>query len=74
MRDDDDDEMLINLGCSEKEDLEDVAATKLQNLSVEFNELNWTEPMVPTSPITLPFDPVKRLVDGFKHFKTSYFE
>lgn len=71
---DDDDEMLINLGCSEKEDLEDVAATKLQNLSVEFNELNWTEPMVPTGPITLPFDPVKRLVNGFKHFKTSYFE
>lgn len=72
---DDGDEMLINLGCSDKkEDLEDVAATKLQNLAVEFNELNWAGPMVPTGPITLPFDPVKRLTDGFKHFKTSYFE
>ncbi|XP_062016226.1 carbonic anhydrase 2-like [Rosa rugosa] len=66
--------ILKKLVSYQKEDLEDVAAPKLQNLTVECNDLKGAEPNAPTSPIDSPLDPVKRIIDGFMHFKTSYFD
>lgn len=65
----------VNLVCSEKEEyLDDVAAAKLDNITVEMQWTGQTGPAWPPRPLGSSDDPVKRIIDGFKYFKTNYFE
>lgn len=48
-------------GCSEKGELDDVAAAKIEKLTAELEKPG-------------DFNPVQRIVDGFIHFRTNKFE
>lgn len=49
--------------CSEKADLEGVAAAKIKQLTAELEKAGSNQ-----------FDPVEKLKSGFVHFKTEKFE
>lgn len=48
-------------GCSEKGELDDVAAAKIEKLTAELEKPGG-------------FNPVQRIVDGFIHFRINKFE
>lgn len=62
---------VIFLGCSEKEDLDEVAAAKIENsTAAELQLAAGTDP----HPCDQAVDPVKRIIDGFNDFKVNKFE
>lgn len=62
---------VIFLGCSEKEDLDEVAAAKIENsTAAELQLAAGTDP----HPCDQAVDPVKRIIDGFNDFKINKFE
>ncbi|KAI5322036.1 hypothetical protein L3X38_031108 [Prunus dulcis] len=66
---------LLKLFLSEKEEyLDDVAAAKIDNITVEMQWTRQTGPAWLPRPLGSSDDPVKRITDGFKYFKTNYFE
>ncbi|VVA23098.1 PREDICTED: carbonic anhydrase [Prunus dulcis] len=66
---------LLKLFLSEKEEyLDDVAAAKIDNITVEMQWTGQTGPAWLPRPLGSSDDPVERITDGFKYFKTNYFE
>ena len=50
--------------CSDKEGLDEIAAAKIEKLTADLQEQDHEE----------EFDPVRRIKDGFIHFKIHHFE